>query len=338
MDRAQRLLAGILAVQIVLLGLLQFAFPGSRAAAKEQPLFPALASMTPAMLEIGDANGTTLVLGREGGAWTLEDPKGYPALATKVDKLLDDIEQLSAARPVASSRKSHGALKVADDAFERRIRVWEKSGGQKPNAELYVGSSPRFQVTHVRVGGKDAVYEASGINSYDLSADAGSWVERTFVSIPADSAATIAVRNHKGSFELERKNGVWTVRSPAARAGARLDASKVDGLVRALCSMTLDAPAGPVSNAAFGLDAPEATVTVTRMATDAPGTVPGTAAPAASAGAAAGPPVVVSIGAPVPGKTDERYGARSGFGFAVTLPKYATDRALDATLGELIAK
>ena len=48
--------------------------------------------------------------------------------------------------------------------------------------------------------------------------------------------------------------------------------------------------------------------------------------------------VVVRIGAPVPGKEGERYAARSGSGYAVTIPKYSVDQALEATIAGLFAK
>jgi hypothetical protein len=333
MDRTQRLLAAVLAVQLLVIGLLQFVFPASGGAVKEQPLLPALASMTPEKIEVGDGTGRTITLAREGGAWTLEDPKGYPTSAGKVEKLIDDMEKLSVGRPMVSNRRNHAALKVADDGFERRIRIWEKAS-DKPSAELYVGTSSRFQSSHVRVGGKDPVYEASGINAYDVASDAASWIERNLVPLAADSVTAVAVRNRKGSFELEKRDGRWSVRAPAARAGARLDAQKVEDLVRALCGTYIEAPAGPVDAAAQGLGAPDATVSLTGPAAAAAG------APVSLLGGSGAPPVpvVVSIGGPVAGKDGQRYATRSGFGFAVTVPKYSADRALDATLSELIAK
>ena len=325
MNRTQRLLAGVLAAQILLLALLYFTFPASRAAAKEQPLVPALASMTPQRLEIGDGTGATIALDREGGAWTLESPQGYPATASKVEKLIQDIEHLSAGRPVVTNRRNHAALKVADGEFERRIRIWEKAGG-KPSAELFLGTSPRFQTSHVRLGGTDPVYEASGLSAYDVPADLGSWVERNLVPVAADSVLGVGISNRKGSFELAKKDGHWSVRTPAARARAALDQQKVEALVRTLCGMSLESPAGPESEAAYGLSAPEATIVLSRS-------------PAAGDGAAAsGGALMLRIGAPVPGKEGDRYAARSGFSYAVTIAKYSADRALEAALPDLLAK
>ncbi len=48
--------------------------------------------------------------------------------------------------------------------------------------------------------------------------------------------------------------------------------------------------------------------------------------------------MVVRIGAPVPGKAEQRYAARSGFGYAVVVGKYSVDRALEATVESLLAK
>jgi hypothetical protein len=214
---------------------------------------------------------------------------------------------------------------VADDAFERRIRIWEKPDG-KPSAELYLGTSPRFQSSHVRVGGKDPVYEASGLSSYDVPSDAASWVDRTLLPVAADSVTGFGLSNHKGSFQLEKMNGRWSVKAPAARAKSNLDPQKVESLLRTVCGMSISSPAGPSNDAAYGLGAPEATVILTRM--PAPGDTTGVHVGA----------VVLRVGAPVPGKEGERYAARSGFDYAVSIPKYSVDKVLDTAVADLLAK
>src|SRR5206468_1550898 len=73
-----------------------------------------------------------------------------------------------------------------------------------------------------------------------------------------------SVSNAKGSFQLEKKSGVWSVRAPAARAKTALDTQKVESLVRTLCGMTVESPAGPESDASYGLRSPEATLVFQR--------------------------------------------------------------------------
>ncbi len=323
MDRVQRALAGLLVLQLLVLALLHNPF-ARRGPAGEQPLLPKLASLTPARVEVANGDGAAVEFRREGGAWVLGRPDGYPVLPGKVEKLIQDLEHLTAARPVASDRSSHAALRVAADRFERRVRFWTgPSGG--PEAELFVGTSAGSGASHVRAGGSDRVFEANGVASYDLPADAGPWIERNLVPIQADSATGLEVANRKGSFALVSQGGTWRVRSPAARAGAALDQEKVRELARTLCGLSLDEPVGPVDERAQGLADPEAKVVVEGR-------------PAGADSAAAAVSVTVRLGAPVPGKQDTRYAARSGLGFAVTVPRYAYDRALSVELKELVKR
>jgi hypothetical protein len=323
MDRTQRRLVGLLALQLVLLAIVHWPFARARSSGGEK-LLAALASVTPGRIEIVGGEGSSVTLERRAGAWVLGAPAGYPLVAGKAEKLIQDLEHLTAGRPVASARGSHAALKVAGDQFERRLRIWA-SASKAPAAELFVGSSAGSGGSHVRVGGSDRVFEASGLSAYDIPAEAGSWIERDLVSVRAEDVSGLEVANRKGSFALANQGGGWRVRMPAARAGAMLDSSKVIELVRSLCGLSIDQPIGRVDERAQGLSDPEATV---RLATKAAGPGSSGAAPAE---------VTIRIGAPVPGK-DSRYVTCSRNDFAVTVPKYSFDRALSVELKELVKK
>lgn len=324
MDRTQRVLTVLLAIQLALIMILEHPF--SRAAAGGGPaLLPKLASVTPQRLEIAGADSSVVTLERRSGAWVLADPEGYPAMPGKVEKVIQDLEHLTAERPVSSDKSSHAALKVAADQFERRVRIWA-GGREAPAAELYLGTSPGYGVTHVRVGGSDRVFEASGLSAYDVPAEAVSWIDRNLVSLPADEVTGLEIRNRRGDFTMERRQGVWRILAPAARSGAILDSLKAADLVRAACGLSIDQPVGPVDEESQGLGTPEATVRLKR----------GGAGPD-SAGAAP-EEVTVEIGGPVAGKPDLRYATRSGLGFAVTLPRSAFERVLSAQWSDLLRK
>ena len=320
MDSTQRLLAGLLVVQVALIGVIRWASSSGHSAAGEHPLLPALASTTPRKLEIDDGKNS-VALERESGSWTLAEPKGYPIAAGRVEKLVQDLGHLSVSRPVVTNRLNHAALKVAANDYERRVRIWEKPQGQ-PIADVFVGTSPGFGVSHVRLGGKDPVYEGNGLNAYDLATDAGSWVERGMVPIAWEAVGGLSVTNRKGSFQLEKSGGRWSARSPTTGT-ADLDPEKVDALGRALCALSLDEPVGPVDEQAQGLNDPEATIVFQPAAGDS--------------AAATQAPVTIKIGALVPGKEDQRYAARSGFAYAVSVSKFSSERALSVTLKELLA-
>src|ERR1051325_5875816 len=141
MDRTQRWLAWGLGIQIVLLAILHPPF-ARRTASASEPLLPALASLAPRMLEIAAADGGSVTLVRGSGGWSPGKPPGYPVLCDKGGQLPPTLRGRAAApgrwlpRPArpggppraprrgASRRRSHAALKVAGDEFERRLRVW----------------------------------------------------------------------------------------------------------------------------------------------------------------------------------------------------------------------
>jgi hypothetical protein len=319
-DRTQRTLAVVLAAQIALLALLHNPFARARTTG-DQPLMPALASLTPERIEIAGSDSSSVTLERRSGAWVLGKPEGYPVLPGKVEKVIQDLEHLKAGRAVASERGSHAALKVADDQFERRVRLWAHAGGP-PSAQLYVGSSPGYGVTHMRVAGSDRVYEVSGLSAFDIPGDPGSWIERSLVSIKPEELSRLEITNGKGSFALESSAGAWRIVAPT-RSRVVLDPTKVLDLARTLCGLSIEQPMGPIDEAAQGFAHPAATV---RLVKSAAGPDSAKTAPAE---------VTIRIGALVLGKPDAFYAARSGLDFAVSVARFSVDRALSAELKEL---
>ena len=325
MTRNQRLLGGLLTVQLLVLLVLARPWAG-RAAAADRPLLPALGSVTPERLEIDDGQGGSVSLERAGGSWTLANPKGYPVSAGRVEKLVQDLERVTVGRPIATSPAHHAALKVADTEFERHVRLWSGAGAT-PDADVFLGTPAGPAGIHVRAGGKSAVYEASGLNAYDLPADAASWIERALVPVPPTEVTGLAVTNRQGAFTLEKRAGIWKVTSPAARAGATLDSTKVVALLGTLGALTISEPVGTLDELAQGFATPEAVIRLDQ----APG------APGAG-GTAAGGSLTLRIGSAPPGKDDQRYATRSGFPWAVTVGEAGADRALNVTLADLVAK
>ena len=313
MSRGQRLLAGLLVVQLVILLLLRAPWAGG--SVKEHPLLPALAGMTPERLEIADGQGATMSLERDKGAWVLASPRGYPVTAGKADQLIQSVEHITVRRPVATSPRHHAALKVDYHDFERRLRLWPAAAGDKPAVELYVGTSPSATTTHIRVGGKNDVYETTGLTAFGLPADPTWWIERTLAP-GAAQATTISLRNRSGSLTLAKTGNQWKLTSPAAHAA--LDTTGVATLGQTLSSLVIDRPAAEGDPHQQGLADPEAVV----VFSGAPGVAADT----------------VRIGGLVTGRPGERYVARSGFAWAVEVSQASAGRAVDASLASLTRK
>ena len=319
MDRTQRLLIIALVVQIALLLVVHNPF-AKKGAATEQTMIPALASMTPEKLEVSGPGEATVTFVKREGIWTLANPDGYPALPGKLDKLIQDLGHLKAGRQVVSSSRYHASLKVADADFERRVRVWEKPS-DTPKVELYIGTSPSYGVTHMRLAGSDKVFETTGINSYDIPVEPGGWIERSLTMVPATEVTALQVANKKGKFALEKKEGGWGL----AGGGKPLDSDKVTQLIGTLCGMSIEEPVA-VDAKSQGLDSPEATLVFKRVPAHADSVAPQPVT------------VTVRIGALVQDKQEKRFAARADFPFGGTVAKYGYDRALSVTLADLLKK
>jgi hypothetical protein len=317
MSRTQWILTGILAVQVLLL-IAAAPWSSDRGMESAHALLPELESFTPARLEIEETDERRVAIEHRGGEWVLADEDGFPADASKVENLLEDLEKIKVRRPVVTHSRYHDTFKVAEDDHERRLRIW-KDADDDPEIELFVGTSPNYRVSHVRLGGDDRVYEARGLGAYELRSDAPSWVKRTFVDIPFEDVTRLTLSNGHGSFELAREDGEWKLVSPPGSGSGTLDPAAVDSLVRSVASLRLSEPAGPAGTPGYGLESPAATVRIAHRAGDE----------------AAEEVVEVRVGGDIEDGEGQRYASRSGFDHAVILGKLDADQLIDEKLADL---
>jgi hypothetical protein len=255
MNRSQWILAGVLAVQVLLILLFR---AGGESTGSLQPhaLLPGLAELEPAGIRISDGSEETITLIRTEGSWILGDPDGYPADAGKIRDLLEDLESLQVRRPVVSSDRYHDTLKVTEEEHERRVRIYREIDDD-PAFELFLGSSPNYRIHHVRLSGDDRVYEQQALTPYALDTGAGSWVDQEPVDLPAGAVIVgVTLRNGHGAFEAESVEGTWRLLSPPG--AGEPDGSAVDSWVRSLVTLRLSEPAGEVDDDAHGYADPAA--------------------------------------------------------------------------------
>jgi hypothetical protein len=332
MNRTQWVLAVLLVVQLALLGVMALRSGGGEDE-ESRALLPELEAFSPGRVQIDGNNdeSVTLVRGEEG--WTLADPAGYPANGEKVDLLLEKLEGVEVRRPVVSSPRYHATFKVAESEYERRLRIWDSADGQ-PRIDLFLGSSPNVDVSHVRLAGDDRVYEAQGLGSFDLRVEAISWIERKLIDVSFDDVVAVKLRNAHGEFELAREEGSWSLLDPAGREQA-LDGAKADTWVRSLTTLYLSAPAGPLDDPDRGLADPEATLEIRwRTLADQP---------EAEAEQESAAPVsvteerlTVAVGPEIDGEEGKRQASRSGLDFAVILSRFDAEKMTNQKLADLL--
>jgi len=323
MNRTQLYLAGLLIVQVALILLVRSPFSEASVGTETRALLPVLEAITPSQLEIVGPDDASIRLAREEGSWRVESLDGFPADDEKVEELLSNLADLRVRRPVVSSGRYHGSFKVADDEFEGRIRLWA-SAGSDADVDLFLGSSPNFRTSHVRLAGEDAVYEVRGLSSYDVKPASSGWIERELVQTDETSVVGFTLTNESGSFELVREDGIWKPRSP--ESAETLDQGKVDAFVRTASSVRLDDAAGPVDPTAHGFTSPAATL-VLRWS-DAPEGVDGESGVRE---------LTLRVGQQLPDNESRRYITRDGFEFTGTVWESSIRRLLEEKLDDLIA-
>jgi hypothetical protein len=320
MKRPQAVLLALLVAQIALILVFRGPLAQSRETSESHALLPALASLTPSKVEIHGTEDKQVTLVREGEGWVVEEAQRYPADPERVSGLIDKLEAIKVQRPIARSGRYHSALKLTDREHERRVRVWDQPTG-KPKVGLYMGTSPNYQITHVRRDGDDAVYEATGLASADVQTEAIGWIRSQLFDLDALTVTSVSVENAKGRFTVAKQdNGTWDVRQPPGRSDA-IDASKVVELIRIVTLLTVTEPGGKLDEAKQGFQQPVATITlVSRPAADSLGT--------------RAEETVLRVGGKV-GEEAKRYVSRSGFEFAGIVYESSVQKLMEQTLAEL---
>src|SRR3546814_3110692 len=89
-------------------------------------------------LTISDGEGESVALARKDDGWVLPQAGDFPADSAKVDALLTRLAEVEQGPPVATSDAAPARLRVAEDAFERKL-VLEQTGGDP--ATVYLGTA-----------------------------------------------------------------------------------------------------------------------------------------------------------------------------------------------------
>ncbi len=217
-------LAGLLALQLGLAGVLQWSGGGPAVDGQAQ-----LASFDTGAVErirIAGSDGATLEVVRAEGGWRLPASDDFPATADRADRLLADLKGLTGRLPVARSDQARSRFGVAEDDFERRVRL---QGAEETLATVYLGNAAGAGQVYARAAGDDMIYEVDfAIQQAAVAADA--WYDKAVARVPVsevETAALPAVTLRRA----DKKDGGWRL-VDAEGETARPDPVRVDKLLR----------------------------------------------------------------------------------------------------------
>jgi hypothetical protein len=257
MKRHNQILSAVLALQIVLVAAVFW--PRSAASGGEgRPLLGDLEAADVIALTIEDADGNRITMSKKEGTWGLPDAGDYPCEESKVTGLLDKLVALTADRLVTRTAASHARLQVARDDFLRRIDV-ETAAGQ--TITLFLGSSPSYGATHIRLLEQDETYLTDQLPTWEANTSASSWVNTSYLSVARDDMTSVRLQNAHGEWAFEKDaDGNWTLLGLGV--DEEQNTTAVDTIINRVSSVSLLRPLGVDDNPAYGLDQPQALVTM----------------------------------------------------------------------------
>ncbi len=261
LGKTNKLLAGALGVQILLLGATSFARDDKKFVAPTK-LFPELVPDKVTKITITGNTGSaaekklsTTVLSKSGTSWGIEGADNYPVDAAKLDTFLKNVEKLKAGGAVVNKESFYKKLEVGDEDFQRKI-VLTHDGKE---IAFVLGSSPGFKRVHLRKLGQKDVVEVEGLAVWDVGARAADWVDRSYFKVPEADVWAVNLVNGRGTVKMEKApGGEWAI--VGGKPGEVQKKTAVDDLVRKVASVNLEEPVGKTIKPEFGLDAPTATI------------------------------------------------------------------------------
>lgn len=256
MTQRNRILAGVLAAQLIIAAIVFVprVLPSQSAAA---PLLGAVQAADVTGLTIQDQGGKQITLARKNGAWVLPAADDFSASPDKVTAFLEKLIGLKTDPLVTRTANSHARLQVSDATYVRKVDLTLADGSLKT---LYLGSASGG-ATHVRVSGQDDVYLARGLNSFEASTDAVTWIEAAYVSVSQDKILSATIENSQGKFEFTKDaQNNWVLKGLTADQPFNPDSAVT--LLARLSSLTMTRPLGKTAQPEYGLDQPSATVTM----------------------------------------------------------------------------
>ena len=114
------------------------------------------------------------VLFKEGGIWKSDEYFGFPLSQDKIESLFLDLKDLKMSWPVGKTLLAAKQFSVTKEKFEKKLDFFE--GGELLGT-VYLGTSPSFRKSHIRVEGEENTY-AVKFSSYEYQVKSKPWIDR----------------------------------------------------------------------------------------------------------------------------------------------------------------
>ncbi|NOY25662.1 MAG: DUF4340 domain-containing protein [Oligoflexia bacterium] len=181
-----------------------------------------------------DKDKDPIELEQSQGAWQIKSSGGYPADATKVQKVLDALAGAEVSDPVATTKSSYDALKVTADSFDKKVEL----DGDGTSTTIFVGAGSGRAAT-VRREDADAVYRIAGLSQWSIGSRPSDYYDSTYLKVDPGDIQTFTVQHGPDKIEIQNTEGTWTIAGLAE--GRTVDQGAVADLVRQATTVKISA-------------------------------------------------------------------------------------------------
>lgn len=263
MDFRNKILAAALVLQIAVLAVV---FWPESAGPPPEPLLQGVSAADVAAVTITDARGRHVRLAKGGEGCVMPDADDFPCNVDQLTSLIDRAVGVDTGNLVTKTKDSHRRLQVDANEFLKLIEFELPSGASQ---KLYIGSSPRPRSAHVRTDGDDTVYVTSDLAEFDAPAEARSWIETRYFTVPERDVVSVTLENANGFFDLRKDaDGNWTM--VGLEADEEFRQVGLDALLNRATKLDVRRPLGKSEEDLYGLKEPKAVVTVQTSKDGAP--------------------------------------------------------------------
>jgi hypothetical protein len=252
MNKLQKILLAVLAAQILLIA---FVFwPKPKTVVNRELVMGERTADEVSAVSVADSTGNIVNLTKVDDNWVLADLEQYPADATKVDTMLEDIFAVRYGRLVTETSASHDRLEVGTEKFNRKITLTFASGDTQA---IYVGSTPATAATNFRMDGEEQVYLSDQLSTYSYGTTPANWINTSLTSITADTVQSMILQNANGEIVFNLKeDGSWSF--DGLPAGETVNSEAISNLVSQITGLRITEPLGKTAQATYGLKSPSA--------------------------------------------------------------------------------
>jgi hypothetical protein len=178
MNKAIKILIGLLAAQVALAGLLFFTRGGMGAFDSDETLLELGADDFDQAI-LAEPGKEPLSLVKKDGKWTIPSRWNFPASSDKIAQTLDKLRDMKKSWPVGETASARKRFKVTEEAFEKKIAFMK---GGKEKKVLFLGTSPSYRKVHARPADSDKVF-AADFSAYEVSVRAEDWEDKKFLQV-----------------------------------------------------------------------------------------------------------------------------------------------------------